>query len=358
MNIIKYAFSILLMSAILIGCTDHRDLHVVSSPMLFIENDWVPSRTNITRTGGDVSEDYQDPKATVVVYPLPSPIFWLEDHRYKLISLDQGEYHILVLNDYLYSENQSFLKNIRYRGTNTFDTFEAYATTMGNTFKPRAGETIVNNPDTLATRSTIDFSIEGKRTFQMKYKNGKNGFPTTPSYVEDSLLFVPCRVVHSCVVRVHALNIKALNGVGKARASLRGFSGSAFLANRMPSHSEVTHQFNLNSMVLDQDVPANGTISARFSTFGPPLDLPDRTYELEINVLYPSGREAPPFIIDVTDQLTAQIEQMNADRLADRPIMADILIQVEITLDSDKGDWDVSVDDWGDDIIITIPMDI
>lgn len=340
------------------SCTEQRDLYVSSSPMLLVKNDWKPSRTNLERSEVYDLEDYTDPKATLMVYPLSNPIYCMEDHKRKTIALDQGDYSILVFNDYMYSESQTFLRNIRYRGTRAFDTFEAYTTLAGNRFKAKEGEVIVNNPDTLSTRSTMDLSIEGMKTFHLKYKNGKNGFPTSANYVEDSLLFTPCRVVHKCAVSVHVLNVKALNGVGKARASLRGFSGSVFLANRLPGHDNVTHQFSLNSLKLDPESTSDGTISAKFSTFGPPLDLPDRRYELEINVLYPSGREAPPFLFDITDQLTAQVARMNVDRLANKPIMDDIVIHVEITLDSDKGDWDVGLGDWGDDIIITVPVGV
>lgn len=335
------------------ACTDHRDLDVASLPLLLVKNDWKPSRTNLDKTELDDPEDYTDPKATVMIYPLPSPIFCLDNCRRKMFGLDQGNYHILVLNDYLYSESHSFLRYIQYRGTDQFETFEACVTTSGDVFKSRQGEVVVNNPDTLATRSTVDVTVVGQKGFHLKYKDGEHKFPAVKEHVEDSLLFIPCRVVHGCVVTVRANNIAALNGVGKVRASLRGFSGSVFLANRMPGHSNVTHQFSLNGLRVNGEV---GTISARFSTFGPPLDLPERRYELEIYVLYPSGREAPPFLFDVTDQLVPQIARMNDDRLDSKPIMDDIQINVTITLENDKGDWDVGLDDWGDETIVTIPM--
>lgn len=352
---VNYALCTLLMVIGWIGCTDHRDLYVVSSPMLLVKNDWEPSKTNVERQKDNASA-YNDPMATLLVYPLPNPILCMEDHRRKTIPLDQGDYEILVFNDYMYSKSQNFLKNITYTGTDNFETFEAHATTLPSTaaFRARASDVVVNNPDTLSTRSTMNLSIEGQKTHEMKYQNGHGGFETKPDYVEDSILFVPCRVVHNCVIYVHALNVKALNGIGKAKVSLRGFSGSAFLANRLPSHSNVTHQTNLNSMLLDKGSSSDGTITGRFSTFGPPLDLPDRTYELEINILYPSGR-TDQFIVDVTDQMTAQIARMNEDRLANKPIMDDIIIRAEIKLDNDQGNWDVDLGDWGDDIIITVP---
>ncbi|CDN31942.1 hypothetical protein BN938_1862 [Mucinivorans hirudinis] len=343
MKTIKYALLLSLILSLLSGCTKQRDLYVASSPILLVKNDWQPSRTNV-----------QNPMATLMVYPLSNPKIYMEDHRRKTLALDEGEYNVLVFNDYMYSESETQRNYIRYRGTDGFDSFEAYVTPMMSAFRAQPGEVIVNNPDTLATRSTIDLTVEGKRAFVLKYKNGKNGFSTPTNYIEDSLEFVPCRVVLNCVVIVNLHNVKALNGVGRAKGSLRGFSGSNFLASRMPGHSNVTHQFNLNGLRLQSET--EGTISATFSTFGPPLDLPERKYELEITVQYPSGREPPPFVFDVTNQLTAQIARLNAERLANKPIMEDIIIRVDITLENDKADWDVSLDDWGDAIIIPVPF--
>lgn len=343
MKTIKYVTLIVLILVVFSACTKQRDLYVKSSPMLLIKNDWQPSRTNI-----------KNPMATLMVYPLQTPKIYMEDYKRKSITLNEGEYNILAFNDYMYSETETQRNYIRYRGTNSFDSFEAYATLMASAFRALPGEVVVNNPDTLSTRSTIDLTVDDKRAFTLKYKNGKNEFSTAADYVEDSLELVPCRVVHNCVVIVNIHNVAALNGVGRAKGALRGFSGSNFLANRMPGHSNVTHQFNLNGLRVGSD--NNGTISATFSTFGPPLDLPERKYELEIMVQYPSGREPSPFVFDVTNQLTAQIERLNAERLANKPIMDDIIIRVELTLENDKADWNVSLDDWGDAIIIPVPF--
>lgn len=343
MKAIKYTTLPLLLVALFGACTEQRDLSVASSPMLLIKNDWQPSRTNV-----------ENPMATLMIHPLSDPKTYMEDHLRKTIALDEGEYNALVFNDYMYSESETQRNHIRYRGTQGFDSFEAYATSMTGAFRALPGEVVVNNPDTLSTHSTINLTVEGKRAFILKYKNGKNGYPIMENHIEDSLEFVPCRVVHNCIVVVNLHNVKALNGSGRAKGALRGFSGSSFLASRMPGHSNVTHQFNLNGLKLQSE--NEGSISATFSTFGPPLDLPERRYGLEITIQYPSGREPAPFVFDVTDQLTAQIARLNAHRLSDKPIMDDILIQVEITLENDKASWDVSLDDWGDAIIVPVPF--
>lgn len=328
------------------SCTDQRDLYVKSGPVILIKSDWEPSRIST------------DDGASLMIFPLPNYIHLLDNPFRTTKSLEAGGYDMLIFNGYMFSETETHLDNIYYNGSDNIETFEAVVTEKSGSekFRAKQGEIIVNNPDTLSTRSSAKLSVEGTTKYEVKYKDGHNGFPTSSNYIEDSLEFTPCRVTHNCIIKVHAINIKAINGRGIVKASLRGFAGSVFLYKRLPSHTEITHQCNLNGLIYDADSPLDGTIGATFSTFGPPLDLPERTYELEINVKYPSGNEAR-FVVDVTDQIKPIIARMNQERLDNKPIMDDIVINTEITIENDNGgDFDIDVEEWGDDVIVTIPF--
>lgn len=349
MNTNKHIALIMYLALLMISCTDQRDLFVASRPMLLIKNEWNPARI-----------DTEDEGATLMIYPRDNQTVLLDDPSRKILEIEEGAYDMLLFNSQMYSEAEPNLDNICYKNTKDFYRFEACANEMApvRRFRTKAGEVVIENPDTLATRSTASLALHDNTKFQMKYKNGENGFITTPNYIADSVMFVPCRVVHVCHIIAHVVNAKALNGRGIVKGSLRGFAGSCFIAQRLPSHTNVTHQGNLNHLQFDAGSTSDGVISLSFSTFGPPLDLPSRTYELDLDVRYPSGSEIHlPF--DVTEQLKPQIERLNAQRLAHTPILDDIIIRIELELGPDPGpgdNWDVGLEEWGDDIIVSVPI--
>lgn len=337
---------ILLLSMIVSACTEQRNLYVASHPQLLIENEWVPSQISA------------DNGATAVIYDRPeNPAELIPYALRKIIELPTGFYDVMVFNGLMYSPSQSHLDNIYYRGTDSFETFEAVVTEMpeGSKFRTQSGETIVNFPDILATRSTAEHEMRGRKKFEMKYRDGKNGFQTSQNYIEDTIHFSPCRVTHTCQVIARVRNPKSARIV---QAKLHGFAGSVFLANRMPAHNSVTHQFTLNSLKLDQFDPNVGTIvSPVFNTFGPPLDLPQRRYTLDINVLLTNSQEFPSMSFDVTDQVKQAISYLNAERLKNRPIMETFYIYIDLDLPAVVSDnLNVGVLDWGNDVIVTVPI--
>lgn len=330
------------------SCTDHRNLHVASYPQLLIVNNWTPSQCNI------------DNGASVMIYDRPnaSPIELLPDAIRKIVDLDKGLYDILVFNGLMYSPTETHLDNIIYRGTDQFDTFEAVITEMppGYRFRAKQGEVIVNSPDILATHSTSDHNIEARKKFEMKYKNGKNGYPNNLKYIDDTVNFTSCRVTHTCQVIARVRNPKSARVV---QAKLHGFAQSVFLANRLPAHNSITHQFTLNSLKYDQSDPDVGTISSPvFTTFGPPLDLPERRYTIDVNVLLTNSEELPIMSFDVTGQVQDAIAYLAAERLKNCPIMETFYIYLDFELPIVISDGlDVGVGDWGDDVIITVPIE-
>lgn len=343
-RLIILAYFILLMSS----CTEQRDLYVASYPQLLIKNDWAPSLCDT------------DNGATAMIYDRPnaSPTELIPDAIRKIIELDKGAYDILVYNGLMYSPTETHLDNIYYRGTNKFETFEAVITEMppGKRFRAQKGEVIVNSPDILATRSTSEHDIQARKKFQMKYRDGKNGFPTNPKFLDDSIPFSPCRVTHTCQVIARVRNPKSARVV---QAKLHGFSQSVFLANRLPAHNSVTHQFILNSLKHDSSDPTIGTISSPvFTTFGPPLDLPERRYTVDVNVLLTNSEELPRMTFDVTDQVEKTVAYLAAERLKNCPIMETFYIYIEFDLPIVISDgMDVGLGEWGDDIIITVPIE-
>lgn len=331
-----------------VSCTEQRDLYVASYPQLLIANNWTPSQCDI------------DNGATVMIYDRPntSPTELMPDALRKIIELDKGLYDILVFNGLMYTPTETHLDNIFYRGTDQFETFEAVITEMplGYRFRAKKDEVIVNFPDILATHSTSDLNIEARKKFEMKYRDGKNGYPTSLKHIDDTICFTPCRVTHTCQVIARVRNPKSARVV---QAKLHGFAQSVLLANRLPAHDSITHQFTLNSLKLDPTDPDIGTIkSPVFNTFGPPLDLPTRRYNIDVHVLLTNSEEHTPMSFDVTDQVENAIAYLTEMRLKNQPIMDTFYIYLDFELPIVVSDGlDVGVGDWGDDIIITVPIE-
>lgn len=330
------------------SCTEQRDLYVPSYPQLMIKNDWAPSLCDT------------DNGATAMIYDRPkmSPTELIPDAFHKIIELDKGAYDVLVYNGLMYSPKETHLDNIFYRGTDRFETFEAVITEMppGKRFRAQKGEVVVNSPDILATRSTAGHDIHARKKFEMKYRDGVNGFPTNLKFLDDTIFFSPCRVTHTCQVIAHVRNPQSARVV---QAKLHGFSHSVFLANRMPAHNNITHQFILNSLKQDSSDPTMGTISSPvFTTFGPPLDLPERRYTVDVYVLLINSEELPLMTFDVTDQVEEAINYLTTERLKNCPIMDTFHIYIEYDLPIVISDgMDVGLGEWGDDVIITVPIE-
>ena len=347
MNALKYLLAASLGILSISGCTEQRDLFIVSSPSLLIESDWTSSKINTDEGATAIAFDGSNSSKNL-----------MPNATKQLITLKKGNYDFLVFNGLMYSENESHLDYIQYRGVNEFETFEAYATEMESrsAFRAASDEIVINNPDILATQSMHSIDIEGLNEYEMIYDNGKKQNPPTGNYVEDSLLFMPCRITHTCQVKVHLTNSKS---VRIARGSIKGFSNSVYLASRMPSHTFVTQQFVLSTLVSDPSDPGSGTASSpTLNTFGPPLDLPGRTYSVELRFLLINNEEYGPYNFDITDQVEQAIAYLKKARLANTAITETITITIgDIKLPKVSSDnMDVGVNDWGNNIIIPAPF--
>lgn len=347
MRLTKQSFCLLLSLFISVSCTEQRDLYVASYPQLLILNDWNPSQVFPPNGATAMIFDEKTGQRTEI----------MTDANRKVIELDQGLYDILVFNGSLYHPTDA-LGNISFRGTDKFETVEAVVSEMNPTkiFRATNGEVIVNNPDILATHSTANCDIEARKKFELKYRDGKNGFPTSLKHINDTLPFTPCRITVDCIVICRVKNVKSARIV---QAKLRGFSQSVFLANRLPSHTYITHQFTLNDRQFDDPDPTIGTIkSPMFTTFGPPLDLPERKYIIDIHTLLINGEEWPQKSFDVTDQVKPYIEFLKQERNKNNPFITQpiiIYLYFELPIVISDG-MDVGVKDWGDDVIVTVPI--
>lgn len=336
------------------GCTKERDLYGVSHPLLYIEGDWQPSlgKTNMS----------QD--ATAMLYRSGDGLY---DKEYfynpdnVTARVTSGAYDILLFNGLMYAENDTHLDGILFRNTDKIGTFEAYAKegTANRRLQARADDYITTNDMELLTSLWTSQTVEGNNEYYIKYRDGKNGYPVVPDYVESEIYMVPRPISYHCNVMVTLVNPRS---AAVANGALRGFVGSVFMQSRMPSHIDVTHQFRLNNLTPISPDPAtgdpSGTIeSPEFVTFGPPLDLPDRIYEFEISILL-QDETSVNRTFDVTEQVELVIDQITAQL---NPAVPVSVITIPIVIDEPivlpkMPDAGVGVGDWSDDELITVPI--
>jgi hypothetical protein len=348
-----YMMVVSLLAGAFYGCTEQRDIYTIAHPALYIEGDWEPTLHTNSMSMDATALIYSQDGAQMV-----SKNFFAEPNS-VVVPLTRGDYNVLLFNGMMYEENNTHLTDVQFRGTDNLDTFEAIVaqTTSKTRLRARTGdEYIASNEMDMLTVGHSEQRMNDEVSYSLKYKDGKNGYPTVEDYIEESLYLTPFAVSYPCQVEVvltHASSAYVANG------ALRGFVGGVFMASRMPSHRDVTHQFKLNSFTaIGEPEDDMGIIkSPQFVTFGPPLDLPERKYTLQVSMVLVDGSEFEREF-DITEQVLPVIEQLKSNLYAPEPIEVDLNIPIRIVVDlpavEPSGDLDVG--QWGDDEIIQIPI--
>lgn len=359
--LILYIAFILTFGALASSCTKQRDLYVTAKPMFIIKNDW----RSVARLspGG----------ATAMLYARADPCERMTNNASKhKLYLESNTYDILVFNEVMFSPAESNLDGIYYRGTDLFTTFGAYSkpTNVNSVFRSSSEEVMVGYgyPVPLATLSTRNKEVLSEKEYVMKYQDGKNGFPAYSDFDADSVEFTPVRVTRDVKVVAHVRNLKTGFRIS---GTLHGMAEGVLLADRQPGGANAIYTFDMNSPIIDPEVEGGNIItSVPFATFGPWWNQypSERTYNLEIVARW--NGDIYRYNFDVTENNSttvtcsmgeAMVTIMSEEALfvADGtpPPMNVIVIEVWFELPVVVGDnLDVGVEDWGQDIIIPIPI--
>ena len=351
----------ILLALLLVGCDAHRDLHTVAAGYLSVDCDWSQSDVSNTAAGGATAFFYRNDRLEQKIYfPNGNP-------NNLLAQLPEGVYKIVVVNGLVYSERETHLDDIYYRNSDDLNRFEAYAAELA--VRSSSGELFVSNElDHLAgstywdpaARSIDSVSFDTPTIYQPKYVNG---VPTNAKELPGTTVglarpIVPMPITYRSKIVITLTNPESAYA---AMGYLRGFSGSTFLASRMPSHTNVTHQFSLNHLTQVPGDPKRATIeSPTFNTFGPPLDLPSRRYEFELKVLLRDG-SVRDSIYDITDQIAPVVRDLRTYVELGTRIDIDIHIPVdnlELPLPQVSGTLEggIGVDSWGPSELVPVPI--
>lgn len=254
------------------------------------------------------------------------------------LMLPRDSYSVLVFN-----ESESDFSTLRFRGTDRYETFEAYTRPLGEKTTTSEEELCVT-PEVLAVSCIEAFDI-GQQ-----------------SILDDSpvaLAFVPERIMTTVRVSVR------INGLDNIRlkastASLSGLSEGIYLFSRQPSGNPVTHRFAFTQQNFDEGSYKNGIISGAFYIFGL-CSMPVVRQRVSLYLGLRDGTSYPCIARDVTDlikpstrsELFFNIELGVGNSEGDLPILIPDVPDNED--DSDTG-FDAVVDGWGEEIETDIPI--
>lgn len=340
-----------------VACHEQRDLYDVASPLLSVEGDWIPSLNR-----PDMSQN-----ATAMIYNTTTIAkeYFLRPNTVTT-RVTKGKYYILLFNGMMFSEDNTNLDDIYFRQTDDIHQFEAFAAEgeASRRLLRSEGEVIASNEMEILTSRWAATEIDSESQFYKRYENGERTDEDITDYVEGQIKLTPKAVSYPCQIIIQLVNPSS---AFSATCALRGFVGSVKMSSRIPSHRSVTHHLKLNNMRITQKAtdgnppqPELGTIeSSLFVTFGPPIDLPDRKYELELMIVLKDGREMN-WLFDVTGQIQPMIEAIkyNLDETVEIPLQVTLDIDVPAELpeiDPNSGS-DINVGEWEEDEIIKVPI--
>lgn len=317
------------------SCDTRRELFEDNSIPVKININWKDANINPNGTSIWVfSED--NPEST--------PRQYLTHDSTYTVHLKKGSYSILVFN-----ESINDFDYILFRGTSSYETFEAYAIpieTKGR-FAKSQEEQVAARPDILAVDRIELFTIT------RDIINLGKGI---------TLDFSPKRLVVSVQMTIHIKNLSSMADNGNA-ASLSGLAGGVMLSTGNKTINPVTHYFQLSNKILDPGSDNNGTISSCFNSFGLMGSLREnkvKSHYEQFITLYLKLRDNsiyPPVVINVTDD----IEYVgNAQHCISIVLGTEGSESVQLPYvigdnDNDSG-FEVDVSDWGEEVIIDVPL--
>ncbi len=293
-----------------------------------------------------------------------SPIISLSNNTATTtVKLPLGVYKILVFN-----QTTTEFATLTFSGMNTYEDAEVSASaTTSKWAVSRAESELVNNPSEFAAATYLGLEITEEMIDTVLYcQNNDLEWDYNLEVVVD---VVPQLLIKTTRVKVGVLGFHNLYST---RATLFGMAAGYDFSEQMSHTAEVTHVLEGWS-AIGSDVYGEGDIYIYFPCFGLPnqttttrsVEEWDGIMDLEILLVDRSTIESHSF--DLAEYTTlADPTQVKADtdNVTDTTATADIYVDIpkSFTLPDvepqggTEGGFDATVDDWGDEISVVLPM--
>lgn len=247
---------------------ERRELSYYLESQVSISVDW--SSANL-----DYESNYG---ATAVFYPKAGgapTVVLMGDRTKETARLREGHYSVIVFN-----RTFDDFKGIAFRGTDRYNTLEAYAIEVVTRKDTRTGETadvLVNSPEKLAVATLDDFEV----TQDMLGNYSPAAATRSDAQQECSLHFTPRELTRTIQIQV---DVKGLHNVKNATCTLSGVPLSIFLANGQATEHTAIQEFALGNPLFKPGSMTEGTLSTTLNTFGFDKNLP-REMNLTANLV-------------------------------------------------------------------------
>ena len=349
-------FQFLILAILLTSCTKQRDLYIENSPLFVVKADWSESTLS---PHGATALVFNEQRA-VLNNPYMQPPTATQPQR-----VTPDRYNILLFNNLMFSPTDNEFANIIFQNTDRFETFEAVArenAQVNEVFRSSADEMFIHNTDIIAAATYRDKVIAEGLEYVMKYKDGIRTGNYEGGYLNDEVELTPVRLTRNVQV---VLRVKGYKPAFALYGTLRGFAQGVNLSTRKPTGGKATHAgFAINRAIEADDCYI--LTSDVFTSFGMWWDDKPQSniYTLDVLARYKGQSDVFAYSFDVSECVEVAAQAIKSEEELYRtvgtvPKMDTIIIEVTLTLPDVIGDdegLDVGVEDWGEVVIIPVPM--
>ncbi|WP_297905813.1 DUF5119 domain-containing protein [uncultured Parabacteroides sp.] len=268
------------------------------------------------------------------------------------VQLKSGTYDVVVFNQA--AEEYSYL---------TVEGQERYSslcvvmkTTQSDWYTPAAEERLIYDPEPFATATLENFEIT-QEMIQTSAEEGK----------EFSLTCQPEKVIFTTHL---SLQIKGLHNVREARGAIKGVADTYWIADGKTGNSVATQLVDFPEKTFHENSTTDGVLSGSFLTLGIPDAISKATDEthnlLTLSILLVDNKTVISKQYNITRRAivnngTKEIEialgtKVDPDKEETHEDIPLELPDVEPAKNNGEGGFDASVDNWGEETDIEIPI--
>ncbi len=265
---------------------------------------------------------------------------------HAVLNLPVNRYHVLVFN-----QSTTEFGSFAFRDMEELGSAVVVMRYRSRWYSSRDGnDDVATDPEWLGVGN-----YDGARVTQARIDaatgHAVTGEPTTPPVIAE---VTPNNVIYTVKVRIYMNNIYNLRS---ARAAMTGMAEGYRLTRERPLPTSVTHLIERWSLTQEAADPTKGYIEASFTCFG----LPEGHTEsaganlLTLDALLVDNKTIQSFDFSVGDRF--ELDESDPNRMT-----YSVVIRDPVTLDDAEPapgsgfGFDVTVDDWGDEINHDVQM--